>query len=316
MKADNYILQLKTAPASEVFELAGGLTRFKKELIKVGRFVQRHTGTKFEVTKDMLTHWVRTFDLWLSNGNKVSVPASHLSVGDAKSNQGWVTAMSVEGDSLYGIIELKDPELALTSDVSICFAMNRDFMDSKGIKYKVPITHVALCSDPIIPGLESFEKLEFSYGDSKMKFMDKIYKMLSLSGDKANEDGAVAAITALIPENAVAPAADLDPLAKLLSDNRVLKLSGLLKAGLITADIKDIIEAKYVKPKMCVLELSQKSNSDAFDFLFDVLSKNKPVELGEQTSVQSLELSNVQNGKENPVEANIKKRREAAGLKD
>ncbi len=317
MKTKNdLVLQLKTAPASELGLSQGGLTQFKKELIRVGDYIKDSTQQRFSVVKDTLNHWVRTFDLWLANGNKVSIPIGHEKAGDADRNQGWVTALSVEGDSLYGIMELKDPALALTSDVSIYVPV--EVVDGQGIMYKAPITHIALCTDPVIPGLESFEKLELSYGDSNMDFMKKIYKALSLSGDKANEDGAVDAIAALIPKPEDGPAKDLGPLASLMSDNRDLKLSGLLSAGLITPELKDVIEAKYVKPEACALELSQKNktNSDAFDFLFDVLSKNKPVELGEQTGVQSLELANTQTGKASPVETDVKKRRVAAGLKD
>lgn len=313
MKADNYILQLRTAPASELGLSEKGLTRFKKELIRIGDYVKDSTQQKFSVVKETLAHWVNTFDLWLANGNKVSIPLGHGTAGDADDNQGWVTSLSVEGNSLYGVMELKDPALALTSDVSIYVPV--EAVDGKGIRYKVPITHVALCTDPVIPGLESFEKLELSYGDSNMEFMKTIYKALGLSGDKATEDGAVAAIDALIPKEEK-PAKDLGPLARLLSDNRALKLSGLLKAGLVTPALKEVIEAKYIKPEVCALELSQEKSNDAFDFLFDVLSKNTPVELGEQTPGQSLELANSQTDKANPVQADIKKRREAAGLKN
>jgi len=312
---NNLVLQLKTAPAESLGLSENGLTRFNKELIRVGSYVKDSTKQKFTVAIETLNHWVKTFDLWLANGNKVSIPLSHETAGDASDNQGWVTSLSVEGNSLFGIMELKDPKLALTSDVSIYVPVA--VIDGKGIEYKAPITHVALCTDPVIPGLESFEKLELSKGVTNMDFLKKLCKTLGLSGDKATEDGVSAALDSLLPAGKKEESAkDLNPLAVLMSDNRALKLNGLLEAGRITPDIKDLIEARYVVQKACVLELSQKDGSDGFNFLFDVLSKNKPAELGEKTGVQSLELSNSQTGKADPLEADVKKRRVAAGLKD
>lgn len=309
---DNIILQLRTGPASSIGLSESGLTRFRKELIKVGSYVKDSTKQSFTVARETLNHWVRTFDLWLANGNKVSVPMSHNQAGDVEANQGWVTGLAIEGDSLYGIMELKNPALALTSDVSIY--VKKEVVDGKGIKYQVPITHVALCVDPIIPGLESFEKLELSLGDTNMEFLKNISKKLGLSSDTPSEADVIAALDAKLT-----PAIEPEPnsaVAKLLSDNRELKLSGLVKAGLITPALKDVITAKYVEPKAVTLELSQAGDYGAFDFLYDVLANNKPVSLAEKTGVQSLELSNAGLAKPNAVQADVKKRREAAGLKD
>lgn len=314
MDKDNFVLQLSTSPATELGLSVSGLTQFRKELIRVGSYVKNSTKQSFTVALETLNHWVKTFDLWLANGNKVSIPMAHDRAGDTESNQGWVTAMSVEGNSLYGVMELKDPALALTSDVSIYVPV--EVVDGKGIKYKVPITHVALCVDPVIPGLESFEKLELSLGDTNMEFLKSIYKKLGLSGDKATEANAVEAIDKLMPQKVIEKPDANEAVAKLLSDNRALKLSGLLKAGLITPAVKDVIEAKYVDPKVCGLELSQDSFSDAFDFLYGVLAQNSPVSLKETTGVQSLELANKATDKPNAIAADTAKRRKAAGMKD
>ena len=317
---NDLILQLKTVPAKALGLSDTGLTKFRKQLIKVGSYVKDSTKQEFTVALDTLNHWVKTFDLWLSNGNKVSVPLTHAVAGSGADNQGWVTELSVEGDSLFGVIELKDPALALTSDVSIYVPAKA--VDGKGIEYIAPITHVALCTDPVIPGLESFEKLELSLGDSNMDFLKSICKKLGLSGDKATEAGAVEAITALKTPNPGKPDLTLsnkdggDALSKLLSDNRAMKLDRLLKAGLISPAMKETVEAKYVDAEVCALELSQENFSDAFDFLYEVLVGNKPTGLEEVTGLQSLELANTSTGKKNVVAADVDKRRAVAGMKD
>lgn len=309
------ILQLKTPPASSLGLSEGGLTRFKKELIKVGSYIKGSTQQSFTVAADTLTHWVKTFDLWLANGNKVAIPLAHDRAGDVATNQGWVTQLFIEGESLFGIMELKTPELALTSDVSIYVPL--EVVDGKGIRYMQPITHIALCTDPVIPGLESFEKLSLSNkGDTNMKFLEKIYEKLGLSGEKATEANVLLALDKPTDKPVTSTPEPNLAVAKLVSENREIKLSGLVKAGLITPACKDAITAKYVEPKVVALELSQKADNGAFDFLYDILAQNDPVSLREQTGVQSLELANTGVDKPNAIQVDIKKRRAAAGLKD
>ena len=315
---DNYILQLQT-PKSKILSFDGLMPKFRKELIKVGNYIKDSTSQSFTVAQDTLNHWVKTFDLWLANGNKVSIPNSHNEAGNAVENQGWVTRLYVEGQSLFGEMELLNPELALTSDVSIY--VPEEVVDGKGIKYSWPITHIALTTCPVIPGLESFEKLELSKGDAKMNVLKTVSTKLGLSGDKATEANVLLALDKLlvpakIPAKEVT-ATDINPaVTKLVSENREIKLSGLVKAGLITPACKDVIVAKYVEGKAVALELSQKQDDGAFDFLYDILAKNDPVALKEKTGVQSLELANTAANKPNPIQADVNKRRATAGLTD
>ena len=318
---DNYILQLQT-PKSKILSFDGLMPKFRKELIKVGNYIKDSTSQSFTVAQDTLNHWVKTFDLWLANGNKVSIPNSHNEAGNAVENQGWVTRLYVEGESLFGEMELRNPELALTSDVSIY--VPEEAVDGNGIKYSWPITHIALTTCPVIPGLESFEKLELSKGDIKMDVLKTVSKKLGLSGEKATEANVLLALDALlvpVPNPAKEPAKvtvdDINPaVTKLVSENREIKLSGLVKAGLITPACKDVIVAKYVAPKAVALELSHKQDDGAFDFLYDILAKNDPVSLKEKTGVQSLELANRAVDKPNPIQADVNKRRATAGLTD
>ena len=320
-----YILRLQTMPASSAGHITSpdalrysSMPRYRKELIKVGKYVKDSTKQAFEVTKETLEHWVSEFNKWVNAGNRVPIPLGHAREGLPEANQGWVTAMVVEGKSLFGIMEILDPDLALTTDVSIC--VEPQVVDGKGHKYKSIITHVALCTDPVVPGLGEFETLSLSKGIKNMEFLKKMAAKFGLKDENPTEDLILSAVDSKLKdpvEGKVALSAEVvvNPLAKLVSDNRAMKLSQMVKAGLITPAISTLITERYVEAKTVALELS-KGVDDGFDVLCKVLLENKPVNLNEVTGVQSLELSNLSVDKPNAMEQDVNRRRKEAGLKD
>ena len=308
-----YILQLSTFPAVKVGTSNDGLTQYRKELIKVGEYTNDGVGAKYNVSLDILHHWAKTFKRWRDNGNKVSIPPGHDNENPAD-NQGWVTDMFVEDNSLYGILELLRPELSLVTDVSISW---RDkIIDGKGIKYDFPIVHVALTTLPVVGGLKDFEKLSLVIGDSSMKFIETIAKKLGMKDKAPTEESVMLAMDELVkePDNKVELSVVTNPLVKLVSENRAMKLSGLVKAGLITPAVKDMITAKLVDQKVLALSMSE-GKEDGFDLLYEVLVQNRPAKLDEITGVQSLELSSKQDVQPNVMQREVAKRRAAFGLK-
>jgi hypothetical protein len=101
---------------------------------------------------------------YIANGNKVPVPVGHANWENPERNRGWLVDACVEGDSLIGTVELvgDGAKLAGTSDVSIY--AEPSFTDSRGNYYEWPIRHVALCVDPVVPGLSGFMPLAASQG--------------------------------------------------------------------------------------------------------------------------------------------------------
>ncbi len=302
---ENITLQLQTFPASKLEFADTGLKRYRKELIRIGKYIK--DAMEFEVTSETLQHWVDTFNRWVGNGNKVPIPAGHNN--DPLKNQGWVRDLFVEGDSLYGILELADEKLSKTTDVSI--SVPYEVVDGKGNKYERMIEHVALCVDPVVSGLGDFVTLSLSLkdklGDKEMTILEKIAEKLGIKTDK--ED-----LELSLPETDTKEEENIDNFIKVINENRTLKLSGLVKAGIITPAIKDLITEKYVSNESLKVELSREEDEGHFDFLFSVLSNNKPVDLKEVSGPQSLELSNQSKNPTNCVEEDIKRRREKAGL--
>jgi hypothetical protein len=128
--------------------------RFLKELIKAGHYVKEADGLEFDVTPTLLEHWAATFARMRANGLNVPVPSGHTHDGAA--NRGWVRHLFRAGDSLYGVVDLVGDgiPMAATNDVSI-YAVP-EFTDGHGNRYQWPILHVALCTDPVVPGLGGF----------------------------------------------------------------------------------------------------------------------------------------------------------------
>ncbi len=311
MFKQSVILQLQTFPAAQI-----GLTKFRKEVIKVGHYRHPDTKQEFDITIDVLNHWVATFNRYLAGGNSVPIPLGHQREGMPEANAGWVTDMVVEDNSLYCIMELSDPELSLTTDVSVC--IEKETTDGKGIVYKDIITHVALCTNPVIVGLEKFTKLSLSIGEPNMEFLKKLAVKLGIKTAEPTEDEIMLALGDM--KKPVAPVVPVvvtkvDPLVKLVSENRELKLSNLVKAGLITPAIKDVIAAKYVEVGVLTLSMASKQE-DGFDVLYNVLVQNKPLDLSEVTGIQSLELSDASKVKPNVMQKAVTQKRKEAGLTD
>jgi len=257
---ETMILQLVTFPACSVGLSTGGLTQYRKELIKVGKYIHPATKVEFEVTLSTLAHWVDVFTRWTTAGNHVPIPLGHARAGNPEDNVGWVTGMSVEGNSLIGIMELNDPKLSLTTDVSIC--VESKVTDGKGVEYSNIITHVSLCTDPVIAGLGKFTKLSLSIGETDMEFLKKLAVKLGIKDDEVTEELVLS--TLADPKPGLSQV--VDPVVKLVSENRALKLSNLVKAGLITPAIKDVISAKYVDVTVLALSMANKQE-DGFDTL-------------------------------------------------
>ena len=313
-------LILNTSPAMEL-AADGGMRRFRKELIRTGSYIKASTGQTFSVTTELIDGWVSTFREWVANGLKMPLPLGHDNAGKPEKNAGWLLSMWREGESLFGALDLVDEKLALTTDVSIC--VEPKFTDGHGHTYTNPITHVALCTNPVIPGLGAFETLSLSL-DIRSTEMDvkTLAKLLGMAED-VSEELVLAEVTKLkttpaVKDEAVISASQakaVDPvIVQLMGENRQAKVSTLLSAGLITPAVNDIIAARYVEKQALTLSLSW-GGDDGFDTLFEVLTKNKPVAIGEASGPQLLALANTKaNGAINPVAADVNRRRELAGM--
>lgn len=248
MKHDGTALILATATSpsaavsSEQTEGGQPVRRFRKELIKAGNYVKPADGLAFSVDRAMLDHWAGVFATMKANGVKVPAPSGHTT--DPDRNRGWVEDIFREGDSLFGVISLIGADaiaMAGRSDVSIF--TQPQYVDGKGNQYEWPILHVALCTDPVVPGLSGFVPIALSQGQPPVNV-----PVLSLQEQAAMPDPTpTPAAGAAKPGDAIREAIKQQVIAVMDDDNiddaqALTKIKDLFKARAKALGILDPID--------------------------------------------------------------------------
>ena len=308
--------------------------RFRKELIHTGQYVKESDNIEFEVTENTLKHWAATFSQMKKAGLKVPILLQHINNPEA--NRGYAHDMFVDGDSLIGILDLIGEDgIALAGRTDVSIYSPPDYVDGKGNKYLRPITHVALCTDPVIPGLGDWKEVaasltrkeEFAMQWTKIQealgleepltdetavetilsYLDAMKKKLA-ELQEADEKEAAAVAAAKTAADKPEP----DPLLiKLALENRHVKLAQLVQAGRITPAVKDKLVEQFATEKTLALSL-RSGRDDKFDALIAILAENDPVELKEQTGPQTLQLAHPAHPSSNLLIADAERRAKAA----
>lgn len=170
--------------------------RYKKAIAKAGMHVKMSEGVVFHVKQEHLGHWVVQFQRMRANGVGVPIPATHQPPdwekkardGDPRDNMGWVDDLWVEGDTLWMACRLIGTDAIVAAhrgDVSI--NSPHRFTDGKGNLYVQPITHVCMCTDPVILGLGEFipiaasmRAMKFQGEAAMLEFLQKLGAALGL----------------------------------------------------------------------------------------------------------------------------------------
>jgi hypothetical protein len=97
LSAQRGLLWLATGPQTQTSDHEE--RRFRKELIRVGRYVKAADGIEFEVTHRTLRHWIMEFARMKANGVRVPIPNGHHNAGNADQNRGYVESLIVDGDA-------------------------------------------------------------------------------------------------------------------------------------------------------------------------------------------------------------------------
>ena len=158
-----------------------------------------------------------------------------------------------------------------TNDVSIYVPPT--YTDGKGVTYKRPITHVAVCPDPVLPGLGKFERLAASH-----------------TGVPTMPD----------------PITFSPAILSLARDSRKAKLDKLVEGPKpsITPAVRDKLLGLFATDEVLTLSLSAGAGKpDLFDQLVAILAENHPLDLAAKTGHQAVALSRSGPGSDskNPV---------------
>lgn len=197
--------------------------RYVKEVIRTGWYVKESDDLEFEATPAMLSNWVAEFGRMKENGVKVTVPETHRGDGIPRLNRGFVDDLFVADNpdgsqSLFmscTLVGADSIKLASVADVSLYSPAT--FTDGKGNTYQRPIRHVALVTDPVVPGLGAFIPIAASLARSQnmdlLELIKKIGQALGITEDITDQNAAtlvVPAVNALI-DKVKGGAADTPP---------------------------------------------------------------------------------------------------------
>lgn len=283
--------------------------KYKKEIVAIGEYV--NDKRPISITSSALDNWVAQFAVMKKNGVKVPIVSTHEGDGDPDKNRGWMLDLFRERDSLFMVCELigEDAILAASrSDVSL--RSDPNYRDGKGNAYTHVITHVALCTHPVIPGLSDFiplaaslrlkEKdmdikrigeaisLELVAATAEQQLIDHCLELSKTTNDAKEKSDALTKQVDQLKAASQKP----EPLSgitlELAMDNRKLKLDSLLGTKISPAVHKQLMSIFATKE---TLELALAPQGyDVFAGVMAALAENDIVKLKEQTGAQLLDL--------------------------
>lgn len=294
--------------------------RFVKDLIRVGEYV--NGGEQIAITAADIDRWAKAGNDFIAAGNDVPVPDGHTDDATANRGyarefyrDGDTLYAIVEMIGADGIATAARSKVSIKTDL--------DYVDGKGNKYPNLITHIALTNAPVVPDQNGFVPIAASRGgkptrarlfrlalstENSMEHLTKIATMLGVTVDGLDEAALAAAIaksietmqgmskqadatadaakaeTAAIKASLSKPAKTVDPmLAKVVGENRGLKLARLVDGGKITPAVRDRIGA--------IKFAIDPDGEGQFEAMVAALGENDAVKLGEQTLAQGMKLS-------------------------
>jgi len=145
----------------------------RKAILKAGRYSHPKLGP-LEFTRADLEATARGTRDFITDGGRVYLPPGHKSRADAfpegkaPLNYGWLLDPAVEGDTLYGTVQLIGADAhreAARNDVSVC--VRKDFVGGNGKTYPRMLEHLAICPDPVAMGLGDFVPLSRDSGPAE-----------------------------------------------------------------------------------------------------------------------------------------------------
>lgn len=281
--------------------------KFLKEVVKVGQYSKGDR--QFNITAAVLDHWAVMFGEMRDNGVKVPIPSTHKGDGDPDKNRGYVTDMWVDSDALFMMCDLIGEEgiaAAQRSDVSLYSPS--EFKDGKGKIYKQPIVHVALCTDPVVPGLEDFVPIAASMETDMKIDVEKIKKGLGIEVEVTEETleavllshgeaqiGIISGLTTKVKAlEAAVTKGTSEPdktLVSLSADNRKMKLDALVVAGRITPATCKRLTDTFIGDGNCAIALQLRTGGlDVFNDIVLAFKDNDVVALREKSGPQGVVL--------------------------
>lgn len=140
-----------------------GPRRFRKDILRVGRWKHPVTGQDVEITQARIEALAVATEKYRDTMDRKAIPFPDGHTFDAKKNLGYWTSFSVEGDRLVGTVEVTDDEAARKIEQgsirSVSARIDPDVRDTQGNVFVEAMTHVCATPIPVLDGQLDFVKL-------------------------------------------------------------------------------------------------------------------------------------------------------------
>lgn len=144
--------------------------RWRKDVLRVGRWIHPDTGQEIDITRDLLAAIAANTNAFLSAGHEVFFPNGHTS--DVKKNLGQWSRFEIEDDVLFAVADVADDEAAEAMGKTITRVSPhikfKGLRTSSGKKLGPLIMHVAATPAPVIPGQGNFMLLSLKTKETTM----------------------------------------------------------------------------------------------------------------------------------------------------
>lgn len=169
----NTVTMVLVSPVKGGFVLSDAEKRiFRKELIYPGHFVKMSPGMnevelEFDVTDEMISHWVDETNKMLAQGIDAPIPIGHTT--DVEKKRGKILRLAREFNpkrgthSLYMYCSFVDEDAEkLAQETQVSLFSPPEWTAGNGSTFDRPIRHVALTDYPVVPGLDEFQAIAAS----------------------------------------------------------------------------------------------------------------------------------------------------------
>jgi len=275
---------------------------FWKDAIVVGSYV--HPAGKFslEITRDKLDGYARTFGKMKSNGVAVPILMDHAQ--SAAATLGWIIDVKRRDDRLMELHQFLGEsarDIGLRNKVSL--GIDPDYVDGKGNRYGEAIVHSAVTPVPVVPNQEGYEAVEMGRSGAEVITLSLVESEHSTSNAQlptlnaeertSNVQLPTSNVEGGTPGEVATPSAgnvELQLAMSALAEAAAAKRDLAVARGGIDPSVAQELFSLLVGPKDgAAMWLSRVGGGAPIALaVFDALARNRPVPLGEVTSLQVL----------------------------
>ncbi len=274
-----------------------------KDAIRVGTYAHPSGRYTLGITRETLDGFARTFSAMRENGVGVPILMDHAPT--AAATLGWIVAVKRDGDRLMELHQFLGDDardVGLRNHVSL--GIDPDFVDGRGVRYGRAIVHSAVTPVPVVPGQGEFQAVELAGVGREVVVLSRIGEMSPgehrtsnierPTSKTGNEEAAVTEPAPSLPPTPIpSPQSPTPFLIDAAAARRDLAVAAGGLAPHVAAELFALLvgtgDAAAPPPPIALARTGPAGDGPPVAVaVFDLLARNRPVTLGEQTGGQRL----------------------------